>query len=453
MIYNAQLNPYLGAAGTATMHGDAQSSDATPLAGPGAGEWDIRKIQLGGACPTVLAGSDGLIQVLMTQRISASLVFLQPRIVILDPATGTEIAGLNIPKGALLGGVYAYLDDRDRMVLADGSNMLIRVAHSPDGSRLWVEERVGLSAFLAGDQVVGLTPDWSGNVWVATGNARVGVIAPDGGTIAGISLGPDETIDNSISAAPDGVSIVTSRAIYLLTADEAGRPTVLWREPYDHGSHRKPGKLSPGSGATPTFFGPGGSDFLMLTDNGDEQERLRVHRTADGTLLGEAPLFTPGRSGTENSTIGVGTSIFCANTWGYPYPRYPEGAGESVPRSGVLAPGVERWDLGEGGLRQVWSRADIYNAAVPRLSTADGIIYTTQRPPLDTGSSETNGASITALALDSHTGATLHEQPLPGLVTLFGGDTLQMVGTIDAAGTWWQGHIGGIFRISRKDAR
>lgn len=33
--YNAQQNPYLGINSLATMHGDAQSSDATPFAGPG----------------------------------------------------------------------------------------------------------------------------------------------------------------------------------------------------------------------------------------------------------------------------------------------------------------------------------------------------------------------------------------------------------------------------------
>lgn len=38
ITYNAQRNPHLGAPGVTTMHGEAQSSDATPLPGPGAGQ-------------------------------------------------------------------------------------------------------------------------------------------------------------------------------------------------------------------------------------------------------------------------------------------------------------------------------------------------------------------------------------------------------------------------------
>ena len=111
--YNAQVNPHLGDPGITTMHGDAQSSDATPLPGPGAGEWTITGTKLGGACPTILAGRDGYIQVLCTQ-VFAHGEFITPKLSILDP-----LSHLDIPKGALLGGVYAYLDAKDRMVLVD----------------------------------------------------------------------------------------------------------------------------------------------------------------------------------------------------------------------------------------------------------------------------------------------------------------------------------------------
>ena len=123
--YNAQVNPHLGAPGITTMHGDAQSSDATPLAGPGAGNWKITGTKLGGACPTILAGRDGFIQVLCTQ-VFAHGEFITPKLSILDPHTGRELSHLDIPKGALLGGVYAYLDAQDRMVLVDGSQCLLR---------------------------------------------------------------------------------------------------------------------------------------------------------------------------------------------------------------------------------------------------------------------------------------------------------------------------------------
>ena len=56
-----------------------------------------------------------------------------------------------------------------------------------------------------------------------------------------------------------------------------------------------------------------------------------------------------------------------------------------------------------------------------------------------------------AVALDAQTGRTVHEQKLPHHVNLVlgGGDTLQMVGTIDRNGTWWQGTISGVYRIAK----
>lgn len=105
-------------------------------------------------------------QVLCTQVFSEKLEMLVPKIVLLDPQ-GKELAKLDLPKGALLGGVYAYLDEQNRMVLVDGTNTLIRLAHSADGRNIWVDSRVDLSGMLsmvAGDQVVGLVPDWQGRV-------------------------------------------------------------------------------------------------------------------------------------------------------------------------------------------------------------------------------------------------------------------------------------------------
>ena len=142
--YNAQANPHLGAPGITTMHGDAQSSDATPLAGPGAGNWKITGTKLGGACPTILAGRDGFIQVLCTQ-VFAHGEFITPKLSILDPYTGRELSHLDIPKGALLGGVYAYLDAQDRMVLVDGSQCLPRLSHSEPHARPERQRRCGWS--------------------------------------------------------------------------------------------------------------------------------------------------------------------------------------------------------------------------------------------------------------------------------------------------------------------
>ena len=38
--------------------------------------------------------------------------------------------------------------------------------------------------------------------------------------------------------------------------------------------------------ASPTFFGPNGSDYVMLTDNSDIQESVIVYRTDNGAKVG-----------------------------------------------------------------------------------------------------------------------------------------------------------------------
>ncbi len=448
--YNAPANPYLGPAGAATMHCDAQASDATPLSGPGipasGGKWNVKTIPLGGACPTILSGADGIIQILCTKVLSSDLIGLQPNVTTMS-SDGTVLNDLNLPKGALLGGVYAYVDNENRMVLVDGTSTLIRVTHDTDGRNLRIDQRVDLSSVLQGDQVVGLTPDWQGRVWIASKKSLVIVVDLERGLIRATPLrqfSSDENVDNSISSSPDGVNVITNYGIYQLTAGADNAPRIVWAHSYDRGTHRKPGQLSWGSGASPTFFGPSGGEYVMLSDNADSQESAIVYRVSDGELIGSAALFQAGKSGTENSMIGINNTVFGASTYGYPYPKYPDGAGTSVPASAPFAPGMERWDVTDDGLTQVWNRTDVYSAAVPRLSVPDNLIYTCERRPTLIG---TTGSNVHAVAIDPETGLTRYEQIIPGLAAIGGIDTLEMVGLIKD-GIWWQGTISGVIRIS-----
>lgn len=280
------------ATGISTMHGDVESSDTTEHAGPGAGPRQVDFSVKAAACPTVLADSTGAVWALCTKIVGRA-----PEVLLLDPATGDTLASLDIPKGALLGGVYAYLDERDRLVLVGGDNQLMKLAKGQlgDAPTIAVDETYNLAGFLTpGDSVVGLVPDGAGNIWMATARGRVGFLRPgevnrEAPEIAVVELGEGERVDNSISAAGDSVAVATSHALYVLTA-EGG---VEWRQPYDRGSARKPGQLSWGTGATPTFFGPGGGEYVTITDNADGQENLLVYNTADGAPVCTAPLFSP----------------------------------------------------------------------------------------------------------------------------------------------------------------
>lgn len=456
--YNAQQNPYLGINSLATMHGDAQSSDATPFAGPGdpgvGGTWKVTFTNHWAACPTILAGQDGYIQALMTQFLGSDAKVRKPKLAIIEPASGAQLGAMEIPTGALLGGVYAYLDADSNLVMVDGTNALTWISHSQDGMKVWVSRRIDLTDAMKlepKDHVVGIVPDWHGRIWVASERGVVGLIDPKRNVVRLTKLqqySPTERIDNSISACPQGVSIITSYGIYMLSADAStSKPRIIWSHSYDRGTKQKPGQLSHGSGATATFFGPNGSDYVMLSDNADRQEKLIVYRSADGSAVGEGPLFTPGASGTENSMIGVQNSIVGACTFGYPYAQYPD---TKPAYRAQVAPGMERWDVNDdaSGITLKWRNNGIYSAAVPRLSTADNLIYTCERPRGPAG--VLTGPVVYACAIDMDSGRVVHRQRLPRLANLLaGGDPSQMVGVIDKHGVWWQGTIGGIYRISR----
>jgi len=456
--YNAQQNPYLGINSLATMHGDAQSSDATPFAGPGdpgvGGSWKVTFTNHWAACPTILAGQDGYIQALMTQFLGSDAKVRKPKLAIIEPASGAQLGAMEIPTGALLGGVYAYLDADSNLVMVDGTNALTWISHSQDGMKVWVSRRIDLTDAMKlepKDHVVGIVPDWHGRIWVASERGVVGLIDPKRNVVRLTKLqqySPTERIDNSISACPQGVSIITSYGIYMLSADAStSKPRIIWSHSYDRGTKQKPGQLSHGSGATATFFGPNGSDYVMLSDNADRQEKLIVYRSADGSAVGEGLLFTPGASGTENSMIGVQNSIVGACTFGYPYAQYPD---TKPAYRAQVAPGMERWDVNDdaSGITLKWRNNGIYSAAVPRLSTADNLIYTCERPRGPAG--VLTGPVVYACAIDMDSGRVVHRQRLPRLANLLaGGDPSQMVGVIDKHGVWWQGTIGGIYRISR----
>lgn len=456
--YNAQQNPYLGINSLATMHGDAQSSDATPFAGPGdpgvGGSWKVTFTNHWAACPTILAGQDGYIQALMTQFLGSDAKVRKPKLAIIEPASGAQLGAMEIPTGALLGGVYAYLDAGSTLVMVDGTNALTWVSHSQDGMKVWVSRRIDLTDAMKlepKDHVVGIVPDWHGRIWVASERGVVGLIDPKRNVVRLTKLqqySPTERIDNSISACPQGVSIITSYGIYMLGADAStSKPRIIWSHSYDRGTKQKPGQLSHGSGATATFFGPNGSDYVMLSDNADRQEKVIVYRSADGSAVGEGPLFTPGASGTENSMIGVQNSIVGACTFGYPYAQYPD---TKPAYRAQVAPGMERWDVNDdaSAITLKWRNNGIYSAAVPRLSTADNLIYTCERPRGPAG--VLTGPVVYACAIDMDSGRVVHRQRLPRLANLLaGGDPSQMVGVIDKHGVWWQGTIGGIYRISR----
>lgn len=463
----APANPHLGPDGTSTMHGDAGSSDATALAGPGTGAVSIAQYPLASACPTLLQGSDGLVVALCTTMIGQN-----PTVHLLDPNASTFPVGgtltqLELTKGSLLGGVYAYLDPDNRLVVVDGTRHLLRIGHARVGGawKLSIDSSVDLtSAIPDDDNVTGLAPDWDGNVWFATGGGIVGTVDASG-TARTIDLPSGEQVQNSISTSVDGTAVATTHATYQLSAGPNAEPHIDWRQPYDRGSARKPGQLSWGTGSTPTYFGPvTGSEYVTIVDNADGQVNLLVYRSATGQEVCKEPVLPPGDggsvsgsgasaggslsgstgsgSGSENSPIGVGRSVFVASTYGYPYPTVPAGAGDAVPASAPFRGGMTRVDVdAEGqGCTTVWQN-QVRSSAVPHLSITDGNIYTMIREGLDV---TTPLDGFAYAVIDPETGALKTTKTVTGTLL---GDTLQMSALITHDGRYMQGTISGIVSV------
>ncbi|MER7763511.1 hypothetical protein [Streptomyces sp. NPDC097619] len=443
----APQNPATAANGTATMHGDSASSGTTPLPGPGTAKIDYARTALASACPTVTVASDGYVLALCTTIFGQT-----PTAHLLDPDSGADLASLALPKGSLFGGVYAYLDQADRLVVVDGNNDLLRIGHHRSGAgwTLRVDESTPLgSAVPAGDNIVGLTPAWDGRVWFATSGGVIGTV--DTGTGAVRSLATGEGVQNSISTVPGRTAVATDRALYLLSAGPDGTPRVDWRAAYDRGPGRKPGQLSWGTGTTPAFFGPGtGTEYVTIVDNAAPHANLLVYRVADGPApVCRIPVLTGyARSGTEDAVIGSGRSVFVTNTYGYPYPALPEGAPASVPSSGSFEGGLARVDVNaEGtGCATVWN-SPVKSAGLPRLSLADGKLYTISVTG-PTGSAGLNTfAQYHHAVLDPATGAQLTSSYL-GIGLVY--NPLQMRGTTGPDGTLYQGTETGVVRIWRR---
>lgn len=444
----APANPYLGPIGTAAMHGDAGSSDVTPLPGPGNGPHDVTVYPFMAACPTVLQGSDAMIVALCTTMIGQV-----PTVHLIDPKAGAVPVGqsaaqLALAKGSLLGGVYAYLDNDNRLVVVDGNRQLLRISHTqtPDGTwRLDVADALDLSgAVAAGDNVTGLSPDWEGNVWFATAHGTVGYVGTDR-TLHSIALPAGEQVQNSISTSVAGTAVATTHALYQLSRD-GDQVVIDWRQPYDRGPARKPGQLSWGTGSTPTYFGPTtGSDFVTIVDNADPLVSLQVYRTDTGDRVCSQQVLTAAsadgsRSGSENSPVGIGQSVYVAGTYGYPYPATPDGAGPAVPATAPFNGGMTRVDIDPVGCHVVWDNT-IRSSAVPHLSTGDGKIYTATRD----GAADTSPVDGYSFAVvDPRDGSRVGSTPLPGTIL---GDTLQMSALVTATGEYFQGTISGIVRV------
>ncbi|WP_235831364.1 hypothetical protein [Gordonia zhaorongruii] len=435
--------PGLGPAATSLMHGDVESTDSTPLPGPGRGGRLAASSVPGGVCAATFVGSDGYPVSLCTAYLDGSPPQIAtPVVTLFHPKTAQVLAKLPLAKGGLLGGVYGYLDDEDRVVVADGTGAILRVGHhrTASGWKLTVDDRTDASRHLGGDGITGLAPDYRGRTWFATTNGVIGTVGT-AGRIATTRLPEGEALGNGLTIHRGGASVLTTHALYEMRAGADGVPRTVWRRAYDRGAARKPGQLTWGSGTTPTYFGPGGDSWVAIVDNAPVP-KLHVLRAADGSTVCTTRAFAESPQGTENSPMAWGSSLVIPSTYGFQYPPMAV-TGDSRPATAPFRGAMTRIDVVNGECKRAWSSHDRM-ATLPRLSREDGLIHALAYGPYRGGPQQLG--PVNYVGVDFATGKRVVSKKV-GDAPL--DEPMQLTGMIGPGGVLWQGTVGRMLKVGR----
>lgn len=493
-------NPFMGPPGTSSMHANAASSDATLNPGPGVG--GVYKVTIVEdtntatlyenqvfpyALPTVLMPENGALLGVGVGNTDNNKEI--PTVLLISPFTLEILDEIQLSKpdsGNLAGGVYSYLDHNNNLVLVDG-----------DGNLRWFNADYDMATDtgtinqskpainIGQPMVVALMPDYKGRIWFATEggisqnneSALVGFYDPKNGDTSSnkpvyITLPAGEMVANSISSSPAGIAVATTQALYLFRSSKGGNEVKqVWRYEYENSGLRKPGQLSPGTGATPVFFGPKtGFEYIAITDNGAENngntpaENFNIFTTkkagpGDSQLVATVPFLSSNNSGTENAPIAVGKSVFSPSSYGYWYPPSAETPSASTPSAAAFSGGAQRIDLVTGkGWQSKWANQTVASAALPRLSIPDEQIYTILAEYNNAGLFSGNGVQYYFGAIDPLTGTSQNLATLgtdtwdgadPAIYDLsnYNNNPLEMTGVISPNGVFYQGMAAGILSV------
>ena len=332
---------------------------------------------------------------------------------------------------------YSFVDWADRVVAPTShGHLLVLRTMDEEGGVLptfekvmdvdIVEQAVKALGEDIDQRLLSVVYDYQGNLWFTTGGFRIdpgrdpagflgyisrdymqqldtGEEVPLEGHIFFYPLAQGEGAENGIAANPDGAVILTNMACYMLTAQDGVQ--VTWRTPYEsggandarEGSGYTGGGLSWGSGTTPTLT----RDLILFTDNLDPINLLALS-SQTGEIVAQIPVLDDlGEEvpvSVENSILvydgGEGTvSVIVANWFGAGNAGLADPDADSAIQSydniydanwmaqgnAFIAPGVERVDFikTDSGYtaEKIWSRPDVRETAMIKLSTATGYLY------------------------------------------------------------------------------
>ena len=339
--------------------------------------------------------------------------------------------------GYLIQSSYSFVDGRNLIVCPTSHNHVLMLrATDENGTPLPVFKKVlDINIKEAAERVLGrsleqnllsIVFDYDGNLWFVTGGFRIYPEREQQGVLGyiahsaikailngeqadlskavfvyGLALG--EGAENGIAASKDGAVILTNQNCYLLRANNGVE--AVWCTPYESvgakvsGENDKTtgGGLAWGGGCSPSLT----PDLVMFTDNADPVKLLALDMKT-GEIVASMPVLDDLPEGyqvaIENSAIvyddseGTVSTIVC-NWFG------AGSAGLANPNSDssiqsyaniydmnwltkgncMIAPGVERVDTvkTDSGyeMKSIWSRNDLSDTSIMKLSTATGYIY------------------------------------------------------------------------------
>ncbi len=339
--------------------------------------------------------------------------------------------------GYMIQSSYTFLDNENRIVCPTSNNHVLMLRATDEaGSVLPEFEKVldidikaaaetALGKAL-GQNLLSVVFDYEGNLWFATGGFRIYPQRAQQGVMGYIArsaidailngeavdlakavyvcdLPAGEGAENGIAASREGAVILTNQNCYLLRANEGVE--VVWKTPYEsagakvsrEGDKTTGGGLAWGGGCSPTLT----PELVLFTDN-QEIVNLIALDMKTGEKVASMPVLNDLPEGyqvaVENSAIvyddGEGTvSTIVCNWFGAGSAGLANPDSDSSIQSyaniydmnwltkgnSMIAPGVERVDTirTENGyeMKSVWSRNDLSDTSIMKLSTATGYIY------------------------------------------------------------------------------
>ena len=332
---------------------------------------------------------------------------------------------------------YTFLDAENRIVCPTSNNHVLMLRTTDEAGNVLPEfEKVlDIDIKAAAESALGkeLTQnllsvvfDYDGNLWFATGGFRIYPERQQQGVLGYIAHSAIEAIlngeqtdlskavfvyelalgegaENGIAASKDGAVILTNQNCYLLRANNGVE--AVWCTPYEsvgakvsgEGDKTTGGGLAWGGGCSPTLT----PNLVMFTDNADPVNLLALDMKT-GEVVAKTPVLDDLPEGyqvaIENSAIvydnGEGTvSTIVCNWFGAGNAGLADPNNDSSIQSyaniydqnwlmkgnAMIAPGVERVDTvkTDSGyeMKSIWTRNDLSDTAIMKLSTATGYIY------------------------------------------------------------------------------